>query len=358
MGKKIKLIIMALWLAMPLLSYGLTPSTWWITSISTWNSWWSILKVTPSFVYWDADVSEDPEYIEALNRMYDKWLTIFKESSSYRPFDKLTREEAAKIIWKFYKENMSWSKKNNQICEFSDSWQMNTSLSSYVTESCQMWLFGWWTWKFFPRSPITKAQAITVLVRMFDDKKMDENVNPWYANYHKRALELSLTKEKNTKNLESNVTRYEVAILIYRFNIKYKLSQSNSLNFPKDEVISTLSWSGLFDKNWNKIWKSYIDINKLIDPNIDKANIDLFGNKYKIVKRKIDTYSNNKNNFARFWEVYDINDKYLWTINFIVINWTINEWYVRFTKDNVEYNYTIWNDTYPYYSITEKKKNI
>lgn len=336
---------------------------------STWSTWWVfswIIWITSStwttnnnwFVYWDADVSEDPEYIEALNWMYDKWLTMFKDSSAYRPFDKLTREEAAKIIWKFYKENMSWAKKWNQSCEFSDSWEMNTSLSPYIKESCQMWLFGWWAGKFFPRLSITKAQTITVLVRMFDDKKLDELTTPRYRSYYNRALELSLTKEKNIKNLEWYVTRYEVAILMYRFNIKYKLSQSNTINFPKDEIISFLSWNSIYDQSWNKVWKSYIDINKLTDGNIDKANIDLFWDKYKIVKRKIDTYNNSKNNFARFWEVYDMNDKYLWTINFLVINWTINEWFIRFAKDNTEYTYTISSDKYPYYNITEKKKTI
>ena len=110
-------------------------------------------------------------------------------------------------------------------------------------------------------------------------------------------------------------------------------------------------------KSGNKIWKTYIDISKLTDPNVDKANIDLFGTKYKTVKRKIDTYWNDKNNFARFGEVYDNDDKYLWTISFVVINWAINEWYVRFTKNNTEYTYTISGDKYPYYTISEAKKS-
>lgn len=70
---------------------------------------------------------------------------------------------------------------------------------------------------------MTKAQSIVVLIRLFDNKVLPESSTPRFKNYYDRAFEIGITKDRDMSNFEKDVTRYEVALMIYRFNVKYKL---------------------------------------------------------------------------------------------------------------------------------------
>lgn len=66
-----------------------------------------------------------------------------------------------------------------------------------------------------PNQPMTKAQAITVLIRALE-QKYDETGNPWRTGYFQRARVLGITKETNVWRLDVPVTRYEIALLLAR----------------------------------------------------------------------------------------------------------------------------------------------
>jgi hypothetical protein len=89
------------------------------------------------------------------------------------------------------------------------------TLVDHVLRACELWLFKGTNWSFLPTQPLTKAQALTVLVRALEWKQ-DEWVDPWWKNYFNRAQWMWLTKEKNVWNLDKPVTRYEMALLLYR----------------------------------------------------------------------------------------------------------------------------------------------
>ncbi|MBP7008136.1 hypothetical protein KBB05_05530 [Patescibacteria group bacterium] len=68
-------------------------------------------------------VPEDPELIEALAWMYTNSITSLGTPSTYRPFDKITREESTKIIGRFAKNILNKQPNPNltTTCIFLDS---------------------------------------------------------------------------------------------------------------------------------------------------------------------------------------------------------------------------------------------
>ncbi len=172
---------------------------------------WLAVQAMASF----AHAATDPEFTMAVNRMYANWLTQYSSTTDFRPNDRLTRQEAAKFFAAF----QQLTKPDQPIpeigCVFSDAYKFDPTLSEYIYLSCQMGLFKWTNGVFFGTEPLTKAQALTVLVRSVDGSK-DETVSPWRKNYFTTARELWLTKERNVMAVDTPITRYEMALLLYR----------------------------------------------------------------------------------------------------------------------------------------------
>ena len=314
------------------------------------------LNTNASSVVYGTDVVEDPEFLQALFWMYDNELTKFKNPRDFRSFDRLTREEASKIIGKFYKDQLKWGQNSNiSSCVFKDLDVADYSLTDSIKESCKLGLFQWRGGNFNPRLSLTKAQAIAVLIRMFDGKLQDETLDPRYTNYYKKALELWLTKETNMKYLDRELTRYEIALLIYRFKIKYQLLKDvNGISKNKDEVMTMVANSVVTDAKGNKAGKMLFDTSLLSNENMNSLTIDIFGQKYKIVKRKVDSYTLNRNSFGWYGELFTIDEKeYLGTVSFTVINGFLDEASIIPTKLWDKY-YIIDRASVPYYTIIEK----
>lgn len=156
----------------------------------------------------------DPEFDSALTWMYENKLTSYNTSDAYRPFDTLTREQAAKFYVGFAQS--LWLKADEtKDCTFSDTAEMDSTLSWAVVESCKLGLFKGSNGKFMPTAAMTKAAALTVLVRAMAWAQ-DENVDPWWSNYFAKAQELGLTKETDVHAIDREVTRYEISLMLYR----------------------------------------------------------------------------------------------------------------------------------------------
>ncbi|MBP7008135.1 hypothetical protein KBB05_05525 [Patescibacteria group bacterium] len=83
-----------------------------------------------------------------------------------------------------------------------------------------------------------------MLIRLFDNKIYTETSDPRFKTYYDRAYELGITKDRDLTNFNRDVTRYEIALMIYRFHIKYKLLKiNNGLLLPHDQFTSILSGS-------------------------------------------------------------------------------------------------------------------
>lgn len=76
--------------------------------------------------------------------MYNNRITSLGTPSTYRPFDKITREEATKILSRFAKNVIGMEYKaeiSNESCIFADNAMISNDLLNDVFESCKMGLF-------------------------------------------------------------------------------------------------------------------------------------------------------------------------------------------------------------------------
>lgn len=334
----------------------------WIDLISNNKIWW----LTGTISLGNSVADYDVEFREALAWMYLNWLTSFWDPSSYRPFDSITREESAKIIWRFAKDILMKSKTtwvDEKTCAFLDDNMFSSYLAEDIYQSCLLGIFKWGIDnKFYPSSPLTKAQSLVVLVRMFDNKSYSEDVTPWFRNYYDRAYELWLVQDKNLSNFERAVTRYEMALMIYRFDIKIKLSEEAILK-DKDELMTfidnTLSSQATTWSNGQTIlaskWQVLIDTTLLTDPSVDRLTVNTTDAKYVVRKKALNTYWSSSNNYVRYGDLYNEQDTELvWIATFTVINWYISESYIRPIELGNKY-YEITPSTQPpYFNIVEK----
>ena len=102
-----------------------------------------------------------------------------------------------------------------KYCEFDDLEKADASLRNSILVSCLLNLFHGSNGMFFPDQSLTKAQALAVLVRALEGYQPEDLEPRWYY-YHARALELGLTKEQDVNSLDKPITRYEIALMLYR----------------------------------------------------------------------------------------------------------------------------------------------
>jgi len=72
--------------------------------------------------------------------MYTNSITSLGTPSTYRPFDKITREESTKIIGRFAKNILNKQPNSNlaAACSFLDSGMIAQNLFMDVTDACKM----------------------------------------------------------------------------------------------------------------------------------------------------------------------------------------------------------------------------
>ena len=124
----------------------------------------------------------------------------------------------------------------------------------------------WSNWKFSPNAIMTKSQFVTMLIRLSEGKRLDETTNPWWANYFIKAWELWILDKWDISSFEGSLTRYEAALLFYRFQLKQAInSWLNAWNL-KNEVLSSVKNSDGWFASWD-IDNSYA---VLLDANLLK----------------------------------------------------------------------------------------
>jgi len=131
----------------------------------------------------------DPEFKLALEWMYNNGLTKYTNTTDFRPNDRLTRQEAAKFFVGFQQVANPNTPVPDIGCVFSDSAKFDVTLDEYIFLSCQMGLFKGTNGAFLPTQPLTKAQALTVLIRALEGSK-DETVTPRWRGYFDAARKL------------------------------------------------------------------------------------------------------------------------------------------------------------------------
>ena len=188
-------------------------------------------------------VEKDPELQEAINWMHDKGLTNFTTIGEYKPFELLLREQAAKIFDIFAKSfNFSQDKINGALpseCQFNDISKADASLILNIENVCRMDLLKGGNKLFDPKNTLTKGQFITALIRLVDGAK-DETTNPRWKNYYQKALDMGIVGPADAITFDSQITRYEVALFLYRFKVKYQLVNSLNTETVENLIINTV----------------------------------------------------------------------------------------------------------------------
>ena len=283
-------------------------------------------------------ILNSPEVVEAINWMRDHWLTAAKDTTSYSPFEFLTREQAAKMFLQFAKAlNYTTPLEENPSCNFTDLKNANPDLISSIQWVCGLWLMQWSNWKFSPNTVMTKSQFVAMLIRLYEWKRLDENTNPWWANYFIKAGELWILDKSDIASFEGSLTRYEAALLFYRFQLKQTINEWLNTENLKNEILSTVKNSDGWFSAWD-IDGSYavlLDGNLLKNQFFQDGYLELLWVRYLLKKTAMTVFDIWDESFVWYWDLYDImSDEKVWTVNFIVSNWNVIQWTIRLTSNS------------------------
>ena len=320
--------------------------SWTWSTTSTWSN------VSLAIIAWNETLSNSSEFMESINWMYDNGMTSYNTTESFMPYQTITRAQVAKMIDKFASATNLTTVRNQWNCEFSDV-NSQSEFKDSITKVCQYWVMAGSNDKFSPDQVVTKAEFIAMLIRLFDWVKLDESLNPWRTEYYKRAIEIWLISAQDTVSFTDEIARYDVATYLYR--LKVRLTMYNNLNSTQlsDEILKTLSETITTGDDWKLNVKVYVDILALNNSAFTDGYIELFDQRYKVIRSELDSYNVGTNSFVRYGKLYDLEtDEQIGSISFILTNWTLVEWSVRTNKTS----YYLQKDpnTTTYYNLTQK----
>lgn len=276
-------------------------------------------------------ILNNPEITEAMHRMKDAWLTSASDISTYNPFEYLTREQAAKMLVQFAKiENFKALSGAALNCNFKDVNYANGGLATSIQQACQLGLMQGNNGLFSPGQTLAKSEFITLLIRLSEGKKLDENQNPWWKNYFIKARELGLINNDDALAIQSPITRYETALIFYRFWIKQKILNNLNTSQLKNELISTVKGADGEFLNTSGNYSVSIDANLLKNQFFQEGFAELLGQRYKLKKTNITTFDIANESFVRYGDLFSIsNDNKIGNINIIVSNGNIIDGNIR-----------------------------
>lgn len=174
------------------------------------NTWATIVEQSPTDT-----MIEDKEYLEAVTWMYAQQMTKYIDPIAFQPESLVTREQAAKFFVQYATKIALKTIDTTKYCSFDDLESADPTLKNDILQSCLLHLFKWTQGNFFPNEYMTKAQALTVLLRI-SGNVLDESTNPRWKNAHEVALEKGYTKVTEVMDLDRPMTRYEMALLLWR----------------------------------------------------------------------------------------------------------------------------------------------
>jgi len=171
-------------------------------------------------IYQAANTDKQTELNQAINWLYENELTIFNTQETFMADKFITREQASKFFDVFNRKTKNtYIAIDAKACNFSDITNADKTLVYHIWQACQYGIILWSKWKFNPFGNLTKAQAITILVRIIDWWLKDETGGVWYQKYYEYAQNTWLLNNMwyslSTLDKE-NITRWDMAILIYR----------------------------------------------------------------------------------------------------------------------------------------------
>ena len=326
------------------------PDSNWITTASGSTVSWN--NVSLDIIAWNETLTDSPEFIEAINWMYDMWMTSYNTTEAFMPYQTITRAQVAKMLDKFATATNLTGINNAGNCEFSDvaSW---SEYKEAITRVCQYWIMAGSKDKFSPDKTVSKAEFVAMLIRLFDGKTLDETLNPRRTAYYKRAIEIGLISAQDTVTFTSDIARYEVATYLYR--LKVRLTMYNNLNSSQlsDEIIKTLDETQSTNEQWKVTAKVQVDVLALNNSTFTDGYVQILWERYRIKKTNTDAYNVWTNSFVWYWTLYSIETwEPIGSIAFTLTNGSLVEGTIRINKNS--YYLTKDLNTTTYYNLTQK----
>ena len=326
------------------------PDSNWITIASWSTAKWS--NVSLDIIAGNETLTDSPEFMEAINWMYDMWMTSYNTTESFMPYNTITRAQVAKMLDKFAIATNMTEIRNFWNCDFSDV-ASGSEYKDAITRVCQYGIMAWSNDKFSPDQTVTKAEFIAMLIRLFDGKTLDETLTPRWTEYYKRAIEIWLISAQDTVTFTSEIARYDVATYLYR--LKVRLTMYNNLNSSQlsDEILKSLDETQETNEEWKITTKVYVDILALNNSAFTDGYVEILWERYRIKKANTDSYNVWANSFVWYGTLYSIESwDAIWSISFILTNWALVEWTIRINND--AYYLTKDSNTTTYYNLTQK----
>lgn len=205
---------------------------------------------------------------------------------------------------------------------------------------------------FSPKTTISKAQFITAMIRLFEGKRLNETKSPRRTEYFETAENMGIVSPSDSITFDNVITRYEVALSLYRFKVKYQITQNLNSETIDNQVISTVPGSITTGTNNMPQSNVYVDMNLLNNGNFNVGYVEIFGDRYKIVKSGTKEYFTN--NFAWYGDIFtlDTNIK-TGTVSFIVSSLSLIEGTIRIGDKT--YVISPLNSTNAYYKLNQTK---
>lgn len=301
-------------------------------------------------------VNNDPELLEAIRWMNDNELTNFKTIAEYMPFEVLNREQAAKVLTMFAAVfGLNQTSNTSLNCVFQDINNADSSLVTYIENVCQLGIMQGSNWRFLPKENINKSQFVAAIIRLFEGKKLDETTNPRWKNYFEEAQELWMIGPADAVTFDNPITRYEVALFLHRFKVKFQILQNlNSSNIP-NQIISTVPWSLITGANNMPEARVYVDMNLLLNKNFSIGYIEIFGERYKIVRTKISENIASADSFERYGDLFTLDsEEKIGTTLFIINSYNLVQGTIRIGATNT-YVIDPISNTNAYYKLNQTK---
>lgn len=326
------------------------PDSNWITTASwsvaeTWNS------VSLEIIAGNETLTDSPEFIEAINRMYDMWMTSYNTTEWFMPYQTITRAQVAKMLDKFAIATNLTTIRNFWNCEFKDV-AADSEFKESITRVCQYGIMAGANENFSPDKTVSKAEFVAMLIRLFDWKTLDETLTPRWTEYYKRAVEIWLIWAQDTVTFTSEIARYEVAVFLYR--LKVRLTMYNNLNSSQltDEIVKTLSETQSTNENGKITSKVYIDILALNNSAFSDGYVEVLENRYRIKKSDLNNYNVWANSFVRYGTLYNLETwDSIGSVSFILTNGALVEGSIRI--DGKAYYLSKDSATTTYYNLIE-----
>ena len=326
------------------------PDSNWITAASGSTASWN--NVSLDIIAWNETLTNSPEFVEAINWMYDMWMTSYNTTEAFMPYQTITRAQVAKMLDKFATATNLTGINNAGNCQFSDvaSW---SEYKDSITRVCQYWIMAWSKDKFSPDKTVSKAEFVAMLIRLFDGKTLDETLNPRWTAYYKRAIEIWLISAQDTVTFTSDIARYEVATYLYRLKVRLTMYHNLNSSLLSDEIIKTLDETQSTNEQWKVSAKVQVDVLALNNSTFSDGYVEILWERYRIKKTDTDSYNVWSNSFVWYGTLYSIESwDSIGSIALTLTNWALVEWTIRINKNS--YYLTKDSNTTTYYNLTQR----